>query len=307
MSGYIKAFTIAATTFCASSVFAISPTQATRADKFQTPLGWTRGATLNSTYALWDNSFNHSTANPFAGSPLGDQQWNNSNDNNILWNGIPDGQSGSNYREANIVAQYSNGNFLSGWNVQPVEFNGEKRVIIDPGPPPVIETTTGLTRNTTTNASQRIYGGVAAGGNPLLVDLTVPNYGLGAAYSTTFVLQLDTSAVRIEPSHISIGIEGGPFATYIPISTSELFSSGSGAGFRSSSVFVYELPGNADSYTFRITSPDSGPNFQHVALAALSIDTFAAVPEPTSVGLLIVSSVGLGFWHYRRRRRTHGV
>jgi hypothetical protein len=194
-------------------------------------------------------------SSPDSAYALWDNSFTSLPSNAVLYNG-------SNLSTANVMGEYPSSS-LSGWNVA--------------------DANSGLITST-----QHLYGGGAA---DLALSLTIPNYGLGSAYTTDFILQAQTATLPLDSSSFAISADGGPAILITPTVTNL-------AGSYNDS-YQFSLPGNASSYVLTLDSPTSGTNYTHVALDALSVDTYASVPEPASLSLL---GIGALLMLSRRRR-----
>ena len=135
------------------------------------------------------------------------------------------------------------------------------------------------------------YGGgsiVTSGGNIYSpgaaedIDITVPNYGLGAAASTTVVLQTRTLGIEINPSTVKIG-------GVSPNLVQELSRTSLGPqGFDVETLWHWDLSGNAAQYVVEFTANES-----NMSLASAAVDTYAAVPEPGALTLIVSAALAL--------------
>jgi hypothetical protein len=126
------------------------------------------------------------------------------------------------------------------------------------------------------------FGGVVA------PQVDIPNFGLGAGYVTTVLLQVRTQGTEVDPASVLIG-------GVAPVQTTELFRQTLG-GFGGSLVdtlYRFEIPGNAAGYTLQFQASGSSMSLDRVA-----VDTFTVVPAPGAAVLLGVGGVLVG----RRRR-----
>jgi hypothetical protein len=143
--------------------------------------------------------------------------------------------------------------------------------------------------NGTATLTQTIPGGafVTSGGNiyspgtPTSFTVNVPDYGLGAGFVTSAFLQVRTLGTLLNTDSVTMnGVAAGSFAllSELPLGT---------FGVQQDWKFEWtNVPGNLSANTFEFSSASSS-----LSLARVSIDTLAAVPEPSSFFLLLVSTL----------------
>lgn len=119
-------------------------------------------------------------------------------------------------------------------------------------------------------------------------QVDVPNFGLGAGYSTTILLQTRIQGTEIDPATVLIG-------GVAPVQVTELLRQplGGFGGFLVDTLWRFELPGNASGYTIQFAALGSSMSLDRVA-----VDTFAVVPAPGAAGLMAIG----GLVASRRRR-----
>jgi hypothetical protein len=140
--------------------------------------------------------------------------------------------------------------------------------------------------NFTATLTQTIPGAfLTSGGNiysvatPVNFIVNVPDYGLGDGYVTSAVLQVRTLGTALDTSSVSLN--------GIAAATTELLLDQPLGPFGSDQLWKFEwnnLPGNASLNTFVFSSQESS-----LSLSRVSIDTLAAVPEPSSLLMLVVA------------------
>jgi len=125
------------------------------------------------------------------------------------------------------------------------------------------------------------------------VDITVPNYGLPGALSTTIILQTRTLGIEINPSTVKIG-------GVAPNITQELSrASLGGQGFDVETLWRWDLPGNSTQYLVEFTAKET-----MLSLGSAAVDTFTSVPEPSAAAMLVSAglALGVGTMYFRRRK-----
>jgi hypothetical protein len=170
-------------------------------------------------------------------------------------------------------------------------------------------TQAGTSRLTQTNAAAGAFitgAGLPGAGNiysfsaATSFDVDIWNYNLPAAAETTILLQLHVQGSAPDPASIRLINPADSTQTLAPSAAQVLFddpdfSFGGNQGVNQTLLYRWIVPGNADSYTLRFAA--SGPS---MSLQNVAVDTFTAVPEPASFGVLALlgSAVLL-------RRRSH--
>lgn len=140
-------------------------------------------------------------------------------------------------------------------------------------------------------------GNLYSPGAPEDIDITVPNYGLAGALSTTIILQTRTLGTEINPSTVKIG-------GVSPNTTQELSrASLGGQGFDVETLWRWDLPGNATQYLVEFTAVETS-----LSLGSAAVDTFTSVPEPGAAALIVSAglALGVGAMYFRRRKRLGG-
>lgn len=120
-------------------------------------------------------------------------------------------------------------------------------------------------------------------------QVDIPNFGLGAGYATTILIQVRTQGTEIDLASVLVG-------GIAPVQTTELFRQplGGPGGFIVDTLYRFEVSGNTSGYTAQFQALGSSLSLDRVA-----VDTFTAVPAPSAVALL-----GLGGLVASRRRRA---
>jgi hypothetical protein len=108
------------------------------------------------------------------------------------------------------------------------------------------------------------------------ITVRVPNFGLGAGWTTTVLLQVRTLGTEVDPA--SVLLDGAA-----PVSSRELFREtfGGPGGFRVDTLYRFEVAGNADGYSIRFDAASSSMSLDRVA-----VDTFTVVPAPAAASML---------------------
>ncbi len=127
--------------------------------------------------------------------------------------------------------------------------------------------------------------------------ITAPTTGTSGSGFTTIIAQ----GIALFGG-FGLGLNFSPVAGVVPSVSQGLNSAGNGQF-----VAVWEIPGNAASYNFTMSSPadNSHNSFDKIIVdtfwspATYQGDRFQAVPEPTAAGLGLLSLLGLAL---RRRR-----
>jgi len=160
--------------------------------------------------------------------------------------------------------------------------------------------------NGTANLQQTEAGAFLTGGGNIysfsaatkfVVD--VPDYDLANSQSSTLVAQFRTLGTELDYTSIRLTPDGG--TALAPTSAQELERVPLG-GFGGSQVDYlarWVVPGNASGYTLNF-----GASGSSMSLDRIAIDTFTAVPEPASMGLLAASAMALLARRSRGRMRA---
>jgi hypothetical protein len=132
-------------------------------------------------------------------------------------------------------------------------------------------------------------GNIYAAGAPAQIRASVPNFGFGAGYQTTILVQVRTLGTEINAS--TVNLDGAA-----PTSTTELLreSFGGPGGFRIDTLYTFVVSGNAAGYNFGFNANETSLSLDRVA-----IDTYTTfVPAPAS---LVLAASGLVLAGRRRR------
>lgn len=127
--------------------------------------------------------------------------------------------------------------------------------------------------------SGRIYSPTGVT-HPVIV---VPSEDHGAGWATRLSLQVQTRGSVIDTNTVQVTPVGGSAAAPSSIELLSHTPLGGFGGFQDEYQFLWDLPGNAASYTFTFNSAESSMSW-----AGARVDTLATVPEPASAGLLAV-------------------
>lgn len=190
-------------------------------------------------------------------------------------------------------------------------FGGVPNNMIVDGAPPNIGTTTlnvEIAQDPTTtsilSSGKNIYtGGMSADTD---LNITIPTLGdIGTGF-TTIIIQGRTAFGGFVPASMNADI----FKDINGVSAQ--FVMGTNTSGQGQFWAKYEIPGNLASYDFTMGFLALGPSAP-VSIAELEIDTqwsstgyapdTAAVPEPSTLGLLGLTSLGAVWWIKRRRAR----
>jgi hypothetical protein len=170
-------------------------------------------------------------------------------------------------------------------------------------------TLAGTSRLTQTTASAGAFitgAGLPGAGNlysfsaATSFDVDIWNYNLPGAVETTILLQLHVQGAAPDPASIRLINPADSTQTLAPAAAQVLFddpdfSFGGNQGVNQTLLYRWVVPGNADSYTLRFAASEASMSLQNVA-----VDTFTAVPEPSSFAVLaLLGSAAL----LRRRAR----